>query len=91
MGRPEWRRLRRFLGREPVHIRSDDGLYLMGGPPDFTCPVLSDGLCSAHPARPMLCRLWGVVEGMECPHGCLPRPRYLTAAEGHEYLRRAGS
>ncbi len=26
--------------------------------------------CSIYEHRPMICRLWGVAEGLECEHGC---------------------
>jgi hypothetical protein len=47
-----------------------------------TCPLLGAfGQCTAHHDRPLMCRLWGVVENMPCPHGCRP-DRMLTVAEG---------
>lgn len=59
-----------------------------------------DGLCAHHDLRPGICRLWGVVETMQCPFGCkiLPaatgyfhdHPRLLTEAEGHRFLLRLG-
>jgi hypothetical protein len=51
---------------------------------DWECPKLSPlGTCSVYEDRPMVCRLWGVVESMPCPHGCVPE-RWLTHDEGHE-------
>lgn len=26
--------------------------------------------CAVYANRPLICRLWGVAEGMECPYGC---------------------
>ena len=42
--------------------------------PDLKCPVLTVGQCGAYEARPMICRLFGVVDDqrMRCPHGCEP-------------------
>jgi hypothetical protein len=56
-----------------------------GGPTwgdDTVCPHLDRdaALCRAHALRPLICRLWGVVETMPCPHGCEPE-RWLSAAE----------
>lgn len=31
-----------------------------------------DGRCSVYVVRPLLCRLWGMVDKMRCPHGCVP-------------------
>lgn len=45
------------------------------------------GTCLIYDLRPLICRLWGVVDvdGMRCPHGCVPE-RWLTAAEGRAML-----
>lgn len=53
------------------------------------CPLLNrfTGKCSVYHIRPVLCRLWGVVESMPCKFGCIPDPRYLTHQEGLEILR----
>jgi Fe-S-cluster containining protein len=53
------------------------------------CPKLNGlGLCTVHDERPLICRLWGVVENMPCPHGCTPT-RMLTVAEGAAIVTRA--
>jgi hypothetical protein len=57
----------------------------------LTCPALTIlGRCSVYADRPLLCRLWGVVESMPCPSGCRPQ-RYLTDAEGRALLAQARS
>jgi hypothetical protein len=38
----------------------------------LTCSLLVDGRCSAYAVRPLICRLWGSVASMRCPHGCVP-------------------
>lgn len=38
------------------------------------------GRCTAYEARPLVCRLFGVAEGLLCPEGCKPT-RVLTRAE----------
>jgi hypothetical protein len=52
------------------------------------CPALVDGRCSVYEVRPMICRLWGAVEGMKCPYGCTPDGGYLSDVEGHRLLGR---
>lgn len=53
------------------------------------CPALGPfKTCGVHPARPMICRLWGMTETMRCPYGCQPS-RVLTEAEGYEFLERS--
>lgn len=49
------------------------------------CPVLFDGKCQAYEARPIICRLWGAVEEMACPHGCRPDV-WLTDAQARAML-----
>jgi Fe-S-cluster containining protein len=50
------------------------------------CPALGAfGQCTVHDIRPMVCRIWGVVEDLSCPHGCTPA-EYLTHAEAMELM-----
>ena len=59
-----------------------DELERVGDLAGRVCPWLNGlGTCSIHLDRPLMCRLWGVVENMRCPHGCQPS-RMLTVAEG---------
>lgn len=64
-----------------------------------TCPALipnpfkpygTEGRCGVYKVRPMICRLWGIVDAdnMRCPHGCRPS-RWLTMEESYEFLARA--
>lgn len=36
----------------------------------LTCPYASEKGCEIYEQRPILCRLYGVVKKMQCPHGC---------------------
>lgn len=37
------------------------------------CVYLTDaGRCSVYAARPLLCRVWGVLHALSCPFGCVP-------------------
>lgn len=49
---------------------------------EMTCGALCaiSGTCNAYEARPMICRLWGTVARLRCPHGCKPE-RYLSHRE----------
>lgn len=73
----EWERMERSTGG----TRNGETL---------TCPHLDGiaGLCRAHTQRPLICRLWGVVETMACPWGCVPE-RWLSAEEAQALLDRA--
>ena len=35
----------------------------------LTCPLYLNGKCSVYEVRPLLCRSFGHVEGMDCTHG----------------------
>lgn len=56
----------------------------------MTCPLLANERCTVYDIRPTICRLWGVVESMPCPHGCVPS-RWLGHIEGFRALGRAGN
>jgi uncharacterized protein len=53
------------------------------------CSLLKDGKCSVYSIRPVICRLFGLIESMKCPFGCVPTPRYLTKEEGFKILSKA--
>jgi Fe-S-cluster containining protein len=53
---------------------------------DPLCPMLDvSGQCSVYQYRPLICRLWGLVEKMRCPHGCVP-DRWISDAESRIML-----
>ena len=61
-----------------------------GGPLALRCPLLTvDDRCSTYADRPTICRLYGVVEDLPCPHGCRPTMGYLPAEHGRALLRRS--
>ena len=62
---------------------------IRAGRADLTCPYLSsEGQCEIYQVRPMICRLWGSVKAMRCPHGCRPK-RWLTNKEAYSLLDEA--
>ena len=75
MSRLEWVRIVEQVGFAPKAVT-------------LTCPMLGrDGQCTVYSIRPMICRLWGLVEGLPCEWGCRPS-KYLTDQEGRELLAR---
>jgi Fe-S-cluster containining protein len=39
----------------------------------LTCPLLDmNNMCTIYDIRPMICRIFGLVKKMRCPHGCKP-------------------
>jgi hypothetical protein len=56
----------------------------------WTCPALTMlGTCQVHQIRPMICRLWGLVEAMACPYGCMPEGGWLDDTTAMELLARS--
>jgi Fe-S-cluster containining protein len=54
------------------------------------CSMLTpEGRCSVYEHRPLICRMWGVVENLRCPYGCQPEPRYLTVDEAQDLRHEA--
>lgn len=52
-------------------------------PETFFCDALtSEHRCAVYGVRPMVCRLWGVVEDMKCPFGCVPRGGWISRQDG---------
>jgi Fe-S-cluster containining protein len=57
----------------------------------LNCALLVNKRCSIYESRPLICRLFGLVDDplMRCPYGCVPVPRYLTNEETSRLLRKA--
>lgn len=57
---------------------------------DDHCPALGQfGTCSVYADRPFVCRIWGLVESMACPWGCMPEGGWLDEAKGRELMAAA--
>lgn len=56
----------------------------------YRCEALSSSRqCAVYDLRPVVCRLWGAVEGMPCVYGCRPEGGYLTDVEGYWLISEA--
>jgi uncharacterized protein len=73
----EHHRLANALGHDP----EEDAKTL-------ACPLLKDGRCGKHDLRPLICRLYGVAEGMRCQHGCYAES-VLTDEEASKLIQRS--
>ncbi len=73
----------RLDGAVPALLRVQRHQVLEATNGQWRCPALTEtGLCSVYELRPTVCRLWGAMEGLECPHGCKVKPRLLDVATG---------
>jgi Fe-S-cluster containining protein len=79
---PEARRLQRHQLRVVPYGNGE----LMFDAPLGVCPALRQRDCAIYEDRPLICRFFGVVEGMECRWGCKPE-RLLTMQEAAQLLR----
>jgi Fe-S-cluster containining protein len=78
-----------FAREMPIALSSGQVVSERGFATDcHQCPMLKDGACSVYPIRPMICRLWGLVQSMRCPHGCTPE-RWVSPRESFKLLSRA--
>lgn len=55
----------------------------------LSCPLLKDEKCSIYDIRPAVCRIYGAVKKMQCPHGCIP-DKWLSDEKGREILSELG-
>jgi len=76
MSRVEWLRVRRQPGGRRT-MRDER-----------TCPMLRRGGCAVYTVRPLICRLYGLVERMRCPFGCVPE-RWVSDDEARTLLEAA--
>lgn len=51
-----------------------------------SCPLLKNGECTRYQLRPLICRIFGAVPRLACPHGCEPE-RWMTDAEVAAIMR----
>ena len=78
----------RAMAEQGFDLREAGRSFMAGGP--SRCAALSPlGTCRAYAARPLICRLYGVAEGLECAYGCRPDRRLLTRAEVRALLHEA--
>jgi Fe-S-cluster containining protein len=54
----------------------------------MTCSHLSpEGRCRIYAQRPLVCRLFGAVPEMKCPHGCRPKGGYIGDGKGRALVQ----
>ena len=51
--------------------------------PGYYCDALTEEkTCAVYRVRPVVCRLFGAVDGLRCPYGCVPEGGWLSNEEG---------
>lgn len=77
---------KRLGGKNPFNPMRTLGAIEVGETKIPSCGALKDKRCSIYSARPAICRLYGVAEGLECSFGCVPKKK-LTKQEAHDLIR----
>ncbi len=54
---------------------------------DQVCEFSVKGGCAVYHARPLMCRLYGAVDDLRCPHGRGPL-QLLSSEQAHDLVRR---
>lgn len=81
---------RRIAERGVVIPPSDSALANLLDNPSYHCPALDDDKrCRVYADRPLICRLWGAVESMPCPHGCEVTPGLLMDGGAQSLIGRS--
>lgn len=89
VGELERNRITRLTGNDPFIKDRDILQFVKNNPPSkWTCSLLKAGKCTIYHVRPLICRLFGLVEKMRCPFGCVP-DRWLTDKEAKKMLDKA--
>jgi Fe-S-cluster containining protein len=72
--------IRDRVGEAMQTVEMAPGAHFVTNTNCLECPMLKDGRCSIYDIRPLVCRLFGAVKAMRCPHGCKPK-RWLKEGE----------
>lgn len=71
------------IERDRIHRRHGKRLPLVGLFDPGVCPALDDGdRCTVYENRPLVCRTYGQVPSMPCPHGCVPPEQMMSERDG---------
>ncbi len=81
----------RYCGHVPMSRLERDRIVERVGEPrtfhGFNCNLLdkSTGRCTVYEIRPLICRIWGCVKKLACPHGCKPS-RWMSDKEAKAFV-----
>jgi Fe-S-cluster containining protein len=82
----ELEQLEAATGRKLPTVLIEDDQFL-GGEIGAPCPLLVMRRCSVYDQRPLICRAFGAVEGLPCPHGCEPDKLVSKADQYRNFAR----
>lgn len=83
-------RLARLSGK-PYEFNRKAKEVMYGNRKPVPCPHLSPGnRCQVYAIRPLVCRLYGVADGLLCPHGCIPS-RVISKPEARTLITQMAS
>ncbi len=76
------------IGMEPIEVEniSNASHEIPTVNKEFVCSALVNNRCSIYEQRPAVCRLYGMVPKLACPHGCRPRKK-MTNNKGRKFLK----
>lgn len=80
---------RRITARGITIPEPEQALADLAAGRDVTCPALVNDRCTCYGDRPLICRLWGAVQSMPCPHGCTVTPGLLMDAGAQSLIGRS--
>lgn len=84
----ELEQLEQAAGRKLPTMPGDRlGGMLLGREVGDPCPLLVLGRCGAYEHRPLICRAYGSVEGLRCPHGCRPAELVTRDEQYNHFVR----
>lgn len=86
--RGELVQIRAAAGRRVRTMAPGAGVQVLEPDARLRCSLLKAERCTVYEARPAICRLFGVADGLRCPHGCVPE-RVLSRAEVADILAAA--
>lgn len=75
--------------RERARIRERTGREVTCGS-GASCSMLTpDRRCGVYDIRPLICRLWGILDVLRCPYGCIPEGGHLSSEDGARLIAEA--
>lgn len=88
MSEAEHARITERHGSAPTVLALQDPERFTLLPNAMTCSKLVDKRCSIYADRPLVCRLYGAVRELRCPHGCTPDGTFVANRDARKLMQR---